>query len=122
MFKPFKTTPRAHETVITQGVYVHGDLKSEHDVWVDGHFSGTIITSGRVIVTSNALVEASIQAQHVTVSGQILGGVTSDGLLTITETGRLVGDVTCHQLDTAQGAVLVGNVTTDDPEDVTYQE
>lgn len=104
------------DTMIAHRVSVSGELTSEGNVWIDGTFSGRLRAKGHVTIGASALVEADITCDSATIVGQLQGNLRAEAALVITATGRVRGDINTQQLDVEPGAILVGQVATDDPE------
>jgi cytoskeletal protein CcmA (bactofilin family) len=96
------------ETIIGTGVMAAGKLHSEGDITVDGTFTGELFTSGDIILGVNAVVEAELRGQNVTIAGHLIGTIEATGEATIRETGQVKGDITCHNLAVVSGGVFRG--------------
>jgi cytoskeletal protein CcmA (bactofilin family) len=100
--------PSENETVIGAGVHVKGNLASEGDISVDGHLVGDIKSTGSVTLGINSVIRANVTARNVKVAGQLTGSIKTEGEASITETGKVVGDISCGTLHVTSGAVFVG--------------
>ena len=96
------------ETIIGAGVVVHGDLKSESDVSVDGQLEGSISTTADVTIGVNATIKASIEGENITVAGHVTGNIRANGEATIRETGQVDGDITAAGIAINSGGIFVG--------------
>ena len=96
------------ETIVGTSVKLKGNLKSDGDITIDGSVNGEVRTKGLVNIGPNANIIASVRAKKVTVAGTVQGNVEATERLTITETGRVYGDITAHILSVAPGAVFSG--------------
>ena len=103
-------TPKADgaETIVGTSVKLKGNLHSSGDIIVDGAVSGELKTKGSVIIGPNANILANIKAQNVQISGMVQGNVEASDKIQITETGRVMGDITASVLSIAPGAVFSG--------------
>jgi len=97
------------ETIIAAAMRVEGDLKSNGNIRIDGLVSGKVQTSQDLLVGSSAQVDADLLAANAVISGVVKGNVITKNSLTITETGRLVGNVSCARLAVHEGAFFSGN-------------
>jgi cytoskeletal protein CcmA (bactofilin family) len=96
------------ETIIGTGVVVHGNLKSQSDIVIDGVLDGTISTSGNITIGVNAQITANIQAANATIAGSLKGNVKADGEATILETGHVEGDISSAGLAISTGGTFIG--------------
>jgi cytoskeletal protein CcmA (bactofilin family) len=89
------------EVTVGPGANFNGDLVCDGIVKIDGVYQGSIKTVSNVIISNKARVDAHIEAQNVSVSGQAKGSIEAKGRLEILSTGRVWADVTvsCFLLD-----------------------
>ncbi len=85
-----------------------GDLECDGVVKVDGVFQGSIKTVSNVIISEKGRVDAHIEAQNVSVSGQAKGSILAKGRLEILSTGRVWADVTVSSFLLDDGGKLHG--------------
>lgn len=96
------------ETIVGADVTVKGNLKSPSNIAVNGTVKGKINTKADVIIGEQALVEGSIIAGKITVSGTIQGNVEGKEGIEITPSGKIFGDMATTNLVIQSGAVFVG--------------
>jgi cytoskeletal protein CcmA (bactofilin family) len=96
------------ETIVGTSVKLKGTLKSDGDITIDGSVNGEIKTKGVVNIGPNANIIANVRAKKINVAGILQGNVEAAERLTISETGRVYGDVTANVLSIAPGAVFSG--------------
>ncbi len=96
------------ETIVGSSVKLKGTLKSEGDITIDGNINGEIKTRGTVTVGPNANIIASIIAKNINISGTVQGNVIAEEKLSITETGRVFGDITANIISISPGALFTG--------------
>jgi len=77
-------------------------------VKIDGVYEGSIKTASSVIITEKGRVDAQIDAQNVSVSGQAKGSIVAKGRLEILSTGRVWADVTVSSFLLDDGGKLHG--------------
>lgn len=87
-----------------------GDLECDGIVKIDGIFQGSIKTVSNVIIGEKARVDAHIEAQNVSVSGQAKGTIVAKGRLEILSTGRVWADVTVNSFLLDEGGKLHGGL------------
>ena len=99
------------ETIVGTSVKLKGNLKSDGDITVDGSVNGEIKTKGAVNIGPSAHVIANVKAKKVAVSGTVQGNIEATERLTITETGRIYGDIVANVLSISAGAIFTGKST-----------
>ena len=85
-----------------------GDLVCDGIVRIEGVFQGSIKTVSNVIIAENGRVDAHIEAQNVSVSGQAKGSIMAKGRLEILSSGRVWADVTVSSFLLDDGGKLHG--------------
>lgn len=96
------------ETVVGASVKLKGNLKSDGNITVNGSVSGEIKTKANVNIGSGAEVRASVTAKSVVVSGVVQGNINAEDQLSITDTGKVYGDINVGILSIAPGALFTG--------------
>ena len=89
---------------------VDGDLVCDGIVKIEGIYQGSIKTVSNVIITEQAKVDAHIEAENVSVSGQAKGSIVAKGRLEILSTGRVWADVTVTSFLLDDGGKLHGSL------------
>jgi cytoskeletal protein CcmA (bactofilin family) len=98
------------EVVIGSTASIKGDLECDGIVKIDGVYHGSIKTVSNVIISEQARVDAHIEAQNVSVSGQVKGSVVAKGRLEILPTGKVWADVTVTSFLLDDGGKLHGGL------------
>ncbi len=96
------------EVTVGPTANIKGDLECDGIVKIDGVYQGSIKTVSNVIVSDKARVDAQIEAQNVSVSGQVKGSIVAKGRLEILSTGRVWADVTVTSFLLDDGGKLHG--------------
>jgi cytoskeletal protein CcmA (bactofilin family) len=86
----------------------NGDLECDGVVRIEGIYQGSVKTVSNVIITEKARVDAHIEAQNVSVSGQAKGSIVAKGRLEILSTGKVWADVTVSSFLLDDGGKLHG--------------
>lgn len=97
------------ETIVGTSVKLKGNLKSDGDIIIDGIVTGELKTKGSVAIGPNANIVANIKAKDVTISGAVQGNVEAADRLDLTETAKVIGDISANVLSIAPGATFTGN-------------
>jgi cytoskeletal protein CcmA (bactofilin family) len=98
------------EVVVGPTANFKGDLECDGIVKVEGIFQGSIKTVSNVIISEKARVDAHVEAQNVSVSGQAKGSIVAKGRLEILSTGRVWADVTVSSFLLDDGGKLHGGL------------
>jgi len=96
------------ETIVGTSVKLKGNLRSDGDITIDGSVNGEVKTKGVVTIGPNAQVIANVKAKKVVVSGTVQGNIEAIERLTLTETGRVYGDIVANVLSVSAGAIFTG--------------
>jgi len=87
-----------------------GTFKAERDLRIEGEVKGAIECLGTLFVAEGAIVAASIDAENVTVAGELTGEVRCRGRLQVMPSGRLRGKVATQRLVVNEGAIYEGQL------------
>ena len=96
------------EVTVGPTANINGDLVCDGVVKIDGVYQGSIKTVSNVIISEKARVDAHIEAQNVSVSGQAKGSIVALGRLEILSTGRVWANVTVQSFLLDDGGKLHG--------------
>jgi len=89
---------------------INGDLECDGIVKIEGVYLGSIKTVSNVIISESARVDAHIEAQNVSVSGQVKGSIVAKGRLEILATGKVWADATVTSFLLDDGGKLHGGL------------
>jgi cytoskeletal protein CcmA (bactofilin family) len=98
------------EVLVGSGANISGDLECDGIVKVEGIYQGSIKTASSVIIGERAKVDAEIEAQNVSVSGQVKGSIVAKERLEILSSGRVWADVTVSSFLLDDGGKLHGGL------------
>jgi cytoskeletal protein CcmA (bactofilin family) len=93
---------------LSKKVKIDGDIQGDENLHVEGHFKGSIKISGNIFIGQTGVVEAEVEADNVTIQGQIKGNVLARRQLEIQSDGQLTGDCTAASIDIKEGALFQG--------------
>ncbi len=105
----FDTVQDEVETIVGPSVKVEGDFVSKGNVVIEGTVMGSVRTEKNLRVEEGAVINANVNADNVRVAGEVRGNVHVAGLMELTPTARVLGDVQTKTLVVAAGAILHGN-------------
>ena len=96
-------------SIIGEGTRFSGELVLDGLLRIDGDFSGSIETSGKVLVGKSGRAECNIVAGTVVVGGVIRGNIFSSGKVVILSTGMVIGNIQAPRMVIEEGVLLHGN-------------
>jgi cytoskeletal protein CcmA (bactofilin family) len=97
-------------SVVDRSSSFEGTFRSQKDLRVEGELKGTIACDGTLFVAEGAVVSATIDAEHVTVAGDVHGEVRCRGRLQILPSGRVRARVATGSLVIQEGAIYEGEL------------
>lgn len=97
-------------SIVDRGSSFEGTFRSQKDLRVEGELKGTIACDGTLFVAEGAMVSATIDAEHVTVAGDVHGEVRCRGRLQILPSGRVRARVATGSLVIQEGAIYEGEL------------
>ena len=104
-------------SVIDRHSAFDGTFRSNRDLRIDGEVKGTIECQGTLFVAEGAVVSARVDAEHVTVAGDLNGEILCRGRLQMLPSGRVRGKIATETLVIAEGAYYEGELEMTRPED-----
>ncbi len=103
------------DTVVSAGMRIEGELKSNGSIKIDGIVTGKIHTSQNLEVGPNAQIDADLIAANAIIAGIIRGNVTVKNSLRILSTGKILGNVSCTSIAIEDGAYFNGACRMQEP-------
>lgn len=95
-------------TLISDDMVFRGSIETDHPVIVEGKLTGTLIARGRVQVVNGGSVQANISAREVEIEGEVQGNILHADTVVLQAGSRLIGDISCTQLEIQRGAKHTG--------------
>lgn len=92
-----------------------GTLVVESDLIVHGKVDGQIVSGGTVTVEASGMVQASIEAENLTVRGEVRGDVVVKDRLRLTGNGSQEGSATLARLVVEEGGSINGSISMTTP-------
>jgi len=100
-------------TVIGSSIVIDGEISGDEDLIIQGTVKGKIQLKENLFVENGGVVEADIETQTVTISGQVTGNIRASDKVEIRADGKMVGDIKAPRILIADGATFKGNVDMD---------
>jgi cytoskeletal protein CcmA (bactofilin family) len=101
--------------LLGSGTEVTGDIRSNGDIRIDGTITGSINSSGKVVVGSTGRVEGEIFCMNADISGEVSARIKVSELLSLKSSARVVGDIITNKLAIEPGAVFTGACKMESP-------
>jgi cytoskeletal protein CcmA (bactofilin family) len=118
MWSPSKKQPPIR-SLIGEGTVVHGEVRYEEGLRIDGEVHGDVIAVGEgrnlLVISEKARVVGKVKGGHVIINGSVTGPVECDELLELQPKARILGDVRYGTIEMHQGAGIDGEVRTIKP-------
>jgi cytoskeletal protein CcmA (bactofilin family) len=96
-------------SIIGEGTRFKGEFDLNGLLRIDGDFTGTIRTKGKVLVGKNGRAECTMNAGTVVVGGVIRGEIISTEKVIILSTGLVLGNITTPRLIIEEGVIFNGS-------------
>lgn len=107
----FDMEDEAFDTIVEDDISFTGSIKMKKPFMIRGKVSGKIDAESDLVIDSNAIVEADINASRVLVRGKVKGNVYGEKLIFVTSTGSLDGDITTQKVVLEPGSEFTGKCT-----------
>ena len=100
-------------SIVGTGTFFRGHLELSGLLRIDGDFSGSVLTDGRVIVGQQGRADCAIEASTVVIGGVFRGEILAYDKVVLLSSSIVVGSITARRLIVEEGVLLSGrlNVT-----------
>ena len=98
-------------TRVGESIVITGNLSGDEDLIILGRVEGTISLSRTLFVSTDGVVKADVAVENAVISGVVVGNVSASDSIQITETGRVVGDLSAPRVMITTGARVRGQVS-----------
>lgn len=89
---------------------VTGKLSFSDPTRLEGKLHGELKGSDLLVIGTEAIVDATVEAERLVVLGKVKGDVVGNACVEIRAGGRLLGDVQTKSLIIEEGGILEGRV------------
>lgn len=94
--------------VVSKGTHLEGHFKSAENIRLDGTVTGTVHCEKRLVVGEHGVIEGEVQTATAVVAGRITGNLTVAGVLQLTSTAKIEGDISAQSMSVEEGAMYNG--------------
>lgn len=105
---PFHTGA-GETTYIAADCEFSGNIVLKGNARIDGLIEGTVTLTGDLVIGPSAVIKATIQANTISISGEVRGNITASENLELCPSARLYGNICTQQLKIDQGAQFIGS-------------
>lgn len=109
MFKKLTPSQSSGDTTfIAAECQIAGSITINGNARIDGKIEGSVRVTGDLIIGNSAFLTADIEANTVSIAGEVHGNIKTSDLLELNATARLFGDISTRQFKVEQGARFTG--------------
>ena len=94
--------------LIGVGTIINGDIQSSGDIRIDGTLTGSLSTSGKLVIGETGKIKGDINCKNSDISGVVEGKILVAELLTLKLTAKILGDIITSRLTVEPGALFTG--------------
>jgi cytoskeletal protein CcmA (bactofilin family) len=95
-------------SIVGEGTRFKGALELNGLLRVDGDFSGSIKTDGKVLIGKNGRADCTINAATVVIGGVVRGNIFSSEKVIVLSSAMIIGNVRSPRLIVEEGVVMNG--------------
>ncbi|MCR4654441.1 MAG: polymer-forming cytoskeletal protein [Eubacterium sp.] len=96
-------------TIIGPGAVLDGPLTTKDSTRIDGTVKGNVTISGALIVGQEGKIIGTVSAMNAYIAGEVTGAISApQGKVEISDTGKVIGDVSCKGIIIDENAVFQG--------------
>ena len=98
----------APRTLIGIETTITGELNTSEAIQIEGRVEGKIKSSALVVIGEAGRVKAEIDADNVSIRGELEGDCTAKNKVEVTRTGKVFGNLRAPRIAVAEGAIFSG--------------
>lgn len=106
---PARAASTTGTCVIGAKTVIKGEITGDEDVVVDGLVDGQVKITRDLRVGNGGTVKATVEAQSIIVSGELVGDCVASTRVEIQATGKVTGNIRAPRIVIAEGAMFRGN-------------
>ena len=103
------TASATESTVIGEHITIEGSIRGEENLVIDGAMKGNVeLKNHNFTIGSKGRFDGEIEAQNISISGEIKGNVKTPGRVQITSEADFIGEIKAHNISVEDGAYFKG--------------
>lgn len=110
------------DTILAEDIDFVGELSFTKPLMIKGRFKGTIRASGDLHVGEGASLEANVEANLVSLKGEIKGNITARSRVELFSTSRVEGDINAPDVVMESGCRFNGICTMEERKEESTNE
>jgi cytoskeletal protein CcmA (bactofilin family) len=95
-------------SIVGEGTRFRGHLELNGLLRIDGDFSGSIRTAGKVLIGKNGRADCTVHAETVVIGGALRGNVYATERVIVLSSAVVIGNVFAPRLIAEEGVLLNG--------------
>lgn len=99
------------DTILASDIKFQGTIRFSKPFMIRGVVTGSIDATSDLVVDTNAVVSAGINAQRVLVRGKVDGNIVAKELVFVTASGSVNGDIISKEVVLEPGSRFSGKCT-----------
>ncbi len=99
--------------VIGRGITIRGNMTGEEPLTVEGRVEGTVTLREHLTVEQSGVLVADIDAQNLTIHGEVNGNMKANDAVAINATAKVLGNVRAPRVIIEDGARFKGGIEMD---------
>jgi cytoskeletal protein CcmA (bactofilin family) len=103
-------------TLVSPGTTLHGDIRSDNDLRIDGTIQGNVSSTAKIVVGPSGVVEGNIEGIQADITGKVIGNIAVKELLQLRGECNVDGNVSAAKLQVDPTAVFNGQCKMTTPE------
>ena len=96
--------------IIGKNIQIRGKLSGSEDLVVEGRVEGNVALKNHLTIEQSGVVEADVEVRDLTVHGEMRGDIAADGVVSVTNTARVVGNIRAPRIILEDGARFKGSI------------
>ncbi|SFB76940.1 protein CcmA, bactofilin family [Zunongwangia mangrovi] len=89
---------------IAAGTKITGDITAKGAFRIEGFLKGTLVTTGKVVISKNGNIEGTLECENADIEGSFKGKLKVSGILSLKSTATVDGEVVAAKLAVEPGA------------------
>lgn len=102
--------PVASYSVLDAQCVVHGSVRTEGTLRIDGRLEGDVTRAAAVVLGVGAVIRGNATAGDLVIGGTVEGNVTADSRVELEATAVVTGDIRAHAILVHEGATISGRM------------